>query len=281
MAVRGTVVKIAAIEQRSRFQIQLEHSNYIGIELGADAAADVNLDDFMVFDNDADRAVRFYRQLIFKHFNAIMDTEDEPYKLEGPDQLISVAFTQANVFVEFVRASEGVPRDAINILAIAAQNALDNKLAMNHVRASAKNWYQRDKEASVRANETATELLHWIIDEVIAHRRARGFLLRTTVRHSIIDHLFDARVLHLLKRNISAHDEPGVRYDVYKLDYGCYVDLINTTRNPQGLLALDPADEKDAPSNFVEVPPDDYRSIRRAILDLNRFGETHKSIEVA
>lgn len=278
MATRGVVVKIAAIEQRTRFQIHLTESNYIGIELGADAAADVNLDDFMVFDNDADRAVQFYRQLIYKHFIAVMDSDDESFVPDGPEQLISTAFTQTNVFEEFVRASEGVPRDAINILAIAATNALDNRLAMNHIRASAKNWYQRDKEAAVRANESATELLHWVIDEVIAHRRARGFLLRSTARHPIIDYLFDARILHLLKRNVSAHDEPGVRYNVYKLDYGCYVDLINTTRNPQGLLAMGSENEAGEPDFFVDVPPDDYRSIRRAILNLDQFDERHNGI---
>jgi hypothetical protein len=60
------------------------------------------------------------------------------------------------------------------------------------------------------------------------------------------------------------HDEPGARYDVYKIDYGCYVDLINTAKMPEGLFE---ADETGA-EQFVEVPKDDYRSIRRAILKL-------------
>lgn len=68
----------------------------------------------------------------------------------------------------------------------------------------------------------------------------------------------------LLKRNIAAHDQPGVRYDVYKIDYGYYVDLLSTARSPEGLLNLDVG-------GFAEVPPDDYRAIRRAILDLAEF----------
>ena len=79
--------------------------------------------------------------------------------------------------------------------------------------------------------------------------------------------MFDARVLHLLKRNIAAHDQPGVRFDVYKIDYGCYVDLLTTARAPAGLL---PAGEAGAPQ-YVDVPPDDYRAIRRAILDPDRY----------
>ena len=46
-------------------------------------------------------------------------------------------------------------------------------------------------------------------------------------------------MLHLLKRNISAHDTPGLRYDVYKIDYGCYVDLLSTAKSPLGLFKTD------------------------------------------
>lgn len=58
-----------------------------------------------------------------------------------------------------------------------------------------------------------------------------------------------------------------MRYDVYKLDYGCYVDLISTTKVPVALFISDP----DEGSKHVDVPPDDYRSIRNAILDVDRF----------
>lgn len=107
----------------------------------------------------------------------------------------------------------------------------------------------------------------WIIDEVIAHRRARAFLLRGDRKHFLIDKLFDARLLHILKKSVATHDQPGVRCVVYKLDYGCYVDMANTGRAPQGLLPAEDGDE----SGFVDVPPDDYRSIRRAILDIDEF----------
>jgi hypothetical protein len=103
-----------------------------------------------------------------------------------------------------------------------------------------------------------------LLIEVIGSRKARAFLLRKDVKSDLIDRLFDARVLHVLKRNISSNEEPGVRYNVYKLDYGCYVDLINTQRAPLGLLPSDNAE-------YVEVPSDDYRAIRRAVLDLDRF----------
>jgi hypothetical protein len=114
-------------------------------------------------------------------------------------------------FGEFVRAAEGIPRDAFSILSLAAQHGGGSAISMDTLRKSTKTWYQRDKEAAVTANAAATSLLHWIIDKVIAHRRSRAFLLERSQADALIDNLFDARVIHLLKRNISAHDQPGVR----------------------------------------------------------------------
>lgn len=267
--VKGVTVKIGAIEQRTTLQIAGIRGDYTGIELGADMSADVTLDDFMVFDNDALRATEFFQKFLYKHYKSAADDLDYPVKINRSNELIRQAFTQRNVFDEFVRAAEGVPRDAINILGLAAQRAGNTAISTNHIRSAAKAWYQRDKEAPISANINARDFLHWIIEEVIAHRRARAFLLRSNTRYHLIDTLFDARVLHLLKRNIAAHDQPGIRYDVYKIDYGCYVDLLTTLRAPQGLLPTGDSDSDG--THFVEVPPDDYRAIRRAILDPDQY----------
>lgn len=157
---------------------------------------------------------------------------------------------------------------------IAAQQANDSPISVPIVRSAARRWYLRDKEKSVEANLDAMRLLHWVIDEVISGRKARAFLLRQQDATSadLINSLYDARVLHVIKRGISAHDQPGVRFNVYALDYGCYVELISTTNAPLGLLPADAFTDgaADAPV-YLEVPPDDYRSIRRAILNLAEF----------
>ncbi len=141
---------------------------------------------------------------------------------------------------------------------------------MNDIRKASKTWYQRDKESAVSANKKALMLLHWIIDQVIGERHSRAFLLASHKQEELIDSLFDSRVLHLIKKNISTHDSPGQRYDVYKIDYGCYVELLSTTRTPQGLLELDNG-------GFIQVPIDDYRTIRRAILDIDEYAKEIES----
>ncbi len=260
LPVRGITAKIGAIEHRSKFRILIPGGDYIGLELGADVSADLNLDDFMVFDNNAERAKEFFGELLFKHVAAIL-----PNTVRSARDLRSSAFTQHNAFDEFVRAAEGVPRDAINVITLASLRATEEPISVHHIRGAAKTWYQRDKEAAVSANPLAHKLLNWIIDKVIAHRRARAFLLRSDIAHPLIEALFDARVLHVLKKSVSSPDNPGDRFNVYGLDFGCYVDLIATAKAPQGLFA------KDGTEKFLDVPPDDYRSIRSAVLDLDLF----------
>lgn len=264
--VQGITMKVAAIEQRSNFKLG-GHADYTGIEIGADASADVDLDDYMVFDNNADKAVQFFQELIFRHYKSEAIKKPE---FDTSDALIQSAFTQKNAFEDFVKAAEGVPRDAFNVLSVAAQRDMNERISIPMIRVAARQWFQRDKEGAIRSNADAQDLLHWIIDEVIAHRRARAFLLKSGTRHPLIDSLFDARLLHVIKRSISAKDQPGVRYDAYKLDYGCYVDLLATAKAPTHDLFDDEATPEETAAG-VKVPTDDYRAIRRAILDLDQF----------
>lgn len=271
--VRNIVTKIAAIEQRSQFSLPAPQGTYLGIEVGADAAADINLDDFMVFDNDSMRARNFYRSLLHKHVTSTEIMNEATFSLDSDVAFTQTAFTQINTFDELVRASEGVPRDSINIVIQAAQYADSEAISVQHIRRAAHAWYQRDKENAVRANDRAADLLHWIRQEVIGERRARAFLIRSDSTDHLFESLFDARVLHILKRNISTPEEPGTRHNVYKLDYGCYVDLMQTQNAPQGLFQLDELGDNEE-SQYIDVPPDDYRAIRRAILNLDDFYES-------
>jgi hypothetical protein len=176
--VQGVSVKIAAIEQRSTFRIDDDAGAYIGVEVGADAAADVDLDDFMVFGSDEESAMRFFGQLLIRHLSAISAGEDRQRNYMSTEAFVRNAFTQQPAFRELVLAAEGVPRDAINIIQLAATKANEQRISLEHVRSAARTWYLRDKEKAVEAKPEARALLHWIVDRVIAHRRARAFLLQ-------------------------------------------------------------------------------------------------------
>lgn len=263
--VRGVTVKIAAIEQRTRLRVSTPQSN-IGLELGSDVSPAINLDDYMVFDNDDRKAVSFFKSLVLKHVQAAM-ARNGVSAPQTATELISQGFTQTNAFEEVVRACEGVPRDAIHILGFAAQRAGASTISVQDVRTAAKQYYQSSKDPTISSKAGAKELLQWIVDQVIGNRQTKAFLLESSQRDALIDFLYDERVLHVLKKGLSAQDQPGKRFNVYGIDYGCYVDLINTQKAPRGYL-----DAGTGKSEILQaVPVTDLRSVRRCILDLGQF----------
>ncbi|MFG3576411.1 ORC-CDC6 family AAA ATPase [Micromonospora chersina] len=267
-------VKIAAIEQQTRFRFRREDGTVIGIELGADVAANVDLDEFMVFEQNQERAREFFRGLLFKHLTSGVEVQEQVAGLRVQEDLIRLGFTDKRAFDELVRAAEGVPRDAINIAAKAALRAGTDPISVPHIRQAARAWFQTDKEAAIRSHPDAQRLLNWVIDKVIKQKRARGFLVnQKDAGAPLMLALFDARVLHLVRRGYSAQDEPGERYDVYVIDYGAYVDLIHTKYEPLGVLPVEDAD-----AGYVEVPTQDLRAIRRAILDLAEFDKQASTV---
>jgi hypothetical protein len=272
--IKNYSVQIAAIEQRSSFR-EGQGTEMVGIELGSDAFADINLDDHLVFENAPQRAITFFKEMLYRHLVAVADSGTPA---RDADDFMRIAFTQVSTFRELVRACEGVPRDAINILQIAATRAQEERISIPHIRDAAKDWYDRDKATYVNNNAEANALLHWIVNRVIAERKAKAFLVRSDARNEILDRLFDERILHVAKKSYSTKQEPGIRYTVWKLDYGCYVDLINTSRAPTGFLfdGLDVDDDW-----TLTVPEDDFRAIRRAILDLGEFSARPQETETA
>lgn len=265
-SVANISVKIAAIEHRANFKVDRPDEGYIGFELGADISAGINLDDYLVIDNDEARATEFFRTFITNHSMSV--ASEIKVDIGAGSKIIQTGFTQDNVFTEFVRATEGVPRDAMHILSLAAQKANASPISMPIVRTAASTFFQAEKYNAIASNPENRLLLDWIRDEVIGSRRTRAFLLPVGSEDVIIDRLFDRRALHILNRNRSAAHRPGERFVVYKLDYGLYVDLSATDKFPEDLLV------QGGDVDF-EVPVDDARSYRRAILNLDSFYERY------
>lgn len=236
----------------------------MGIELGADVAT-INLDELMVFGNNHASSLTFFRDLLFQRVNTILPPEN---RIVNSDDLVKSLFTQESCFEELVLAAEGVPRDFFNVLHKAIMLDYYNRISIPIIRKAARNWFDEDKRGSISAIPNTSGLLDWIISDVINTRQARAFMLKSNENDNLINYLYDARILHIIKQNVSSKDTPGMRYNVYSIDYGCYVDLINTARAPKGLFEDEIEDNR---TEFINVPRDDYRSIRRAILDLSKF----------
>lgn len=265
LALPQVTVKIASLEHRSLFRTQTPQG-IIGFELGADISVGIDIDDYYVFDRNPDRITDAFGDMLVKHLrNELQATYlSDELKITDGRELASKLFTERAVFQELVRASEGVARDLINIFVTSyfvVHRRGGEKVERGAVLEGARQWFEQDKEGNL--DPALRQVLRRITDEVIGKRKARSFLLpRELGDHPIIQRLFDLRVLHLVRRGYADKDKPGVRYNIYSLDYGTYVDLMNTSKKPDlGFTVAEKANHED-----LVVPFDDKRSIRRIIL---------------
>lgn len=264
LPIQRAVIKIASLEYRSHFT-QFIDDTELGFQLGADIAVTQDLDDYFVFDRNPDQITSAYASVLYKHLASELpdDYLSQEFGVNSGKDLASRLFTERKTFAELARASEGVIRDLINIFTSAFFNALrrdrqtiDRKAIIE----AARQWFEQDKASFL--DEELHTVLRRIVDEVIGARRARSFLLpRQLEKHPTIQRLFDARVLHQMQRGYADKDNPGVRYNIYSLDYGTYVDLLGTLKQPEIALSESTDDEE------TIVPFDDKRSIRRIVLD--------------
>jgi hypothetical protein len=89
-------------------------------------------------------------------------------------------------------------------------------ISVTDVGKAAREWYQQDKMSVTKSAPELAEILSFIIDEVINRRKTRAFIFPSGINDPRIDQLYDARLLHLLKKSISSNTGPGKRYDVYR-----------------------------------------------------------------
>lgn len=263
LPIQRATIKIGSLEYRSRFAI-LESRPIIGFELGADIATAPDLDEYFVFDRNPDQIANTYADVLLRHLDSELPEGylKAHYDIETGNDLISRMFTEKETFKELARASEGVVRDLINIFTTAffdAQRRGRKSIDKSAILDAARKWFEQDK--SQYLDDQLQSVLRKIVDNVIGGRKARAFLLpRALEKHPVVQKLFDARVLHHLQRGYADKDNPGLRYNIYTLDYGTYVDLMGTSKQP----TLDFL-EADSEIDLI-VPFNDKRSIRRIIL---------------
>jgi hypothetical protein len=254
---------IAAIAHRCNFmQYDSETNASIGIELGSDTSSVINLDEYMVFDNDSEAAKEFFKNLLHRHVAAL---DQNSICDSNASLFIKDVFSQVSAFDEFVRAGEGIPRDAIHMISLAAQKALASKISIVDIRNSAQRWFQVNKHNALNSRPSAISLLDRIIHEVIGIRKTRGFLISNEKNYELIDYLYDMRIIHVIKQGVSAQNAIGKKYTLYSLDYGCYVELMSSRNAPLGLII---ESDEDNEAHYVEIPKADYRSVKNSILNL-------------
>lgn len=231
---RHATLKISALENNSVFSVR-ENNRIVGLELGADIST-VDLDDYFIFGRNKERIMRFYSNVLYKHIDNCLapDSLAFPWNITTPEQLVSNLFHDSSNLEELSLAAEGVVRDLIRIFVgsyYEARNANKGFIDKNFVRYAANNWFNQDKLNSLQSD--AKNGLTRISDLLLKRKRRRFGINTDLAAHPVIQELLAARVIHLLERGHVTSLNPGVRYNVYNLDYGTYVRFIDTQHEPR------------------------------------------------
>ena len=267
-------VKIGSLEYRSRFTLGVEEGNPIGFELGPDITANLDLDDYYVYERNPENVIQIFHEVLYKHVvSGLGDVALLRYGVRDASSLRTRLFTEKDTFIELVRAGEGVVRDFLGIFASAffkAKSTGRQKIDLHSVEEAARDWYETDKSTVLSGPQH--DALQKIITDVIGNRQTKMFMLRREdADHPMIQSLFDLRLLHLISRGYSDKENPGQRYNIYALDYGTYVDLKRTRAQPDELTLFGDTEHRVEPTSERIVPFADKRSIRRVILQTSIF----------
>jgi hypothetical protein len=273
-ATSGIVVKISAIHGRSVFADVESVGTFLGLELGADTAATLDLDDFLLFRNDAVSTLDFYSSLLHRHLMAMSGRADARARqvltaARSPAKLTGLLFATPTAFHNLVLCAEGVPRDFLQIAGLAAGTAYDRQIGVSHVNGATRSFFLRDKDS--RIPKTARHVFGALIEQAV-RQRSRIVPLRRDGESNddVIQRLYDARVIHRVRQGVSLDPQhPTEMYDVYVLDSGAFLGLvaagkIRPTQDGLDLVArfADEGEIEIRGRTFVSLPPRWYR--RRA-----------------
>jgi hypothetical protein len=225
--VAGICVKIGALERQSHFiEITGRGNEYVGIDLGADTAASLDLDDFLVFRADRSHAVNFFSQLLYQHLVVLMsELGYDEFSIKTAAEFREICFA-GQAFDELVRASEGVPRDALNVAGLAAAIAADKPITVRNIQAAAREYFLRDKEGKI--SDKAQELLNRIVRDCL-ERETRVLVLRRPRESDnyLVQALYDNRLIHRIEQGVMMGNDYSVKYDLYLVDFGCFVNMLS------------------------------------------------------
>jgi hypothetical protein len=214
-------------------------------------------DPVRVFKNDAAATIEFYAALLFRHFVATASRTGRPAQglppgIDTPNQLIEQLFASPSSFHNLILGAEGVPRDALQIAGLAAGAANSHPITATHVAAATRNYFLRDKEGHVPKHALK---VFANLAEQCARQQSRIIPLRRELESNedAIQRLYDARLIHRVRQGVSLDPQhPAQVYDVYVIDYGCFLGLLKAGRIRGIEDGLDPG-ARFADSNEIEI----------------------------
>ncbi len=225
MRVPYVTVKIMAIEHRSNFRQSTGRGGYVGLELGADTAETVSLDESLTIGHDASHAADFLRKLLCEHFLAVARERDQAgLAMLTADQVVQFSFHEG-AFTTLVHASEGNPRDAMNLVSKAGRAAGSRVISPADVLKSANQYFWTTKYKNIEGEVALESLFQELLQQSLKRGRRTFLVARSDRRRPLYNKLYDQRLIHLLKSGIRSPSEAAA-FDGYAVDFGSYADRV-------------------------------------------------------
>jgi hypothetical protein len=273
LTVPAITVKVLAVNYQCNLLTRVGN-NPVGMERGADLPNVIDMDRYLVWDEKREFVTEFFAQLLYNHLGIELRLDldvsgDE--KRKWTEEL----FTQKNAFHELVRAAEGNPRDFLCIFAKAYFDEYKSvpgskSISVPNIVNAAVAWYDETKAKNIVNEKSATETLQHIMNIVLKGYKARTFMVEVEkAEHPRLIRLLNERILHRLSGTYSHPDRPGVRHDLFAIDYGAFARFRGTKNaiHEEAFWGNHNSDGLTAEEKTQLVPVDDKRSIRRITFD--------------
>jgi Cdc6-like AAA superfamily ATPase len=233
LTARGRIcIKLACVPGRTELYLASatrDGRNPIGLELGDDITADVNLDSVVFVDNDIRQLATFFISLIQRHMGVEIPELANMSIESFSKHILTDRMEGPSILGELCHASGAVPRDFINTFrqATVAQRAAGaDKMAVAHVRSAALNIYEGKRSNLATSKPGELLLLDRIYRKVVIGQKTYFFLVEASlVEHDKIVELFTSRLIH---RTPATWLDPDsmVSYVYYMIDYGTSIELL-------------------------------------------------------
>ena len=273
LPIQAVSIKLLAVNYQCKFSEHLD-GNLVGLQRGADFTDVIDIDKYLVFDENSTFVSEFFGQLLYNHLGAELgwDLSVHKDKKVGSTKRL---FTQEAAFTELVRAAEGNCRDLICIFSKAylegyRQSEVSKSISIPQVCNASSSWYTNEKEANIKTEPTSQRTLTYLLDRVLKGYKSRTFLVEVgKEEHPNLIRLLNERILHRLNEVYSHPDKPGLRYELFTLDHGAYIRFRGTVNAPRQEVFFETSEvgslQEDERQSIV--PFDDRRSIRRIVFD--------------
>jgi len=233
LTARGKIcVKLACVPGRTKLFLASaarDGRKPLGLELGDDITADVDLDSIVFVDNDIKQLAAFFVALIQRHMGAgvpeVLDVTLDSFS----KYVMNERMEDPRVLAELCHASGAVPRDFINIFrqaTVTQRAARSDRMTVAHVRSAARNIYEGKRSNLASSKPDELRLLDRIYRKVVIGQKSYFFLVEASlVEHTGIVELFTAKLIH---RTPATWLDPDtfVSYIYYMVDYGTSIEIL-------------------------------------------------------